>query len=67
MHNVFLRTFSRLRRDEKGVTLVEYGIAIVLAIVVGTGALVTLAGEIDTGMTCADTVMSTRDGTTPTC
>jgi Flp pilus assembly pilin Flp len=37
----------QVRRDERGVTLVEYGIAILLAIVVGTGALVGLAGEID--------------------
>lgn len=35
-----LRTF---RSDDEGVTLVEYGIALVLAVVVGTTALINLA------------------------
>ena len=49
---------SRFRRDEEGVTLVEYGVAIVLAIAVGTGALITLSGQINTNMTSATTAMT---------
>jgi pilus assembly protein Flp/PilA len=40
----FLKTFAR---DERGVTLVEYGIAIALAVAVGVTSLTVLAGEID--------------------
>jgi pilus assembly protein Flp/PilA len=43
--------FARFRKDEKGVTLVEYGIALVLAITVGAGALVTLGGGVSEQMT----------------
>lgn len=32
MRNSIVNVFARLRQDEKGVTLVEYGIALVLAI-----------------------------------
>ena len=38
--------FARFSRDEKGVTLVEYGIALILAITVGTGALTLLGGAV---------------------
>lgn len=33
------KTFARLIKDEKGVTLVEYAIALTLAVAVGTAAL----------------------------
>ena len=54
-----LRSF---RRDEEGVTLVEYGIAIVLAVLVGTGALITLAGSVEQKMFDADTAMNNTVG-----
>lgn len=55
---------SRFHRDEEGVTLVEYGIALVLAITLGTGALIALSdsvggimgtasGQMDTAVTTA--------------
>lgn len=47
----------RLRRDEEGVTLVEYGIAIALAVGLGTAALTTLGGEIGAAMGAAGTAM----------
>jgi pilus assembly protein Flp/PilA len=56
---MLLKTFARLRRDEKGVTLVEYGIALVLAVVVGTTALVGLANDIDGRMDGACNVLTT--------
>lgn len=49
--------FGDFRRDERGVTLVEYGIAIALAVVVGTGALSVLAGEINGATVAAGNAM----------
>lgn len=40
-------------RDEDGAALVEYGIALLVVILVGTGALVTLAGDTGTLFTGA--------------
>ncbi|AZV78019.1 Flp family type IVb pilin [Parasedimentitalea marina] len=51
------RFFERLRRDERGVTLVEYGIAIALAVALGTAALSTLGTEIGDAMTAAGNEM----------
>lgn len=36
--------FNTFRKSESGATLVEYGVALILAIIIGGGALVTLAG-----------------------
>lgn len=48
---------SLFHRDTRGVTLVEYGIAIALAVLLGSAALVTLGGEIGAGLTAAGTQM----------
>lgn len=40
--------FKIFRKDEDGATLAEYGIALIVGIVLGGGALVTLAGDIST-------------------
>lgn len=52
------KIFARFRKDEKGVTLVEYGIALTLAVAVGTGALAALGGAVDGEMDAACGVMS---------
>jgi len=39
--------FKRLRADEAGVTLVEYGIALILAVIVGATALTDLGNAVD--------------------
>jgi len=44
-------------RDERGVTLVEYGIAIALAVALGIGALEALSGNISDAMTAAGAEM----------
>ena len=44
-------------RDERGVTLVEYGIAIALAVAVGATALGLLGNEIDAALGAAGTAM----------
>ncbi|MCE6960724.1 hypothetical protein LAZ40_16990 [Cereibacter sphaeroides] len=57
----FLNTkWKSFSRDEEGVTLVEYGIAVVLAIVVGTGSLIALSGKINGQLTAADAAMVTK-------
>lgn len=57
MKTKLLETWVRFQTDERGVTLVEYGIAIALAVTLGTAALATLSGEIGAGMTAAGTAM----------
>jgi Flp pilus assembly pilin Flp len=57
MRNFVLKTMLRLRNDERGVTLVEYGIAIALAITLGAGALMALAGDIGGAMQAAGGAM----------
>lgn len=48
---------ARFSRDEKGATLVEYGIAVVLAVVVGTGGLIFMANQVDANMGSAQDAM----------
>jgi Flp pilus assembly pilin Flp len=55
----FLMTVAHFRRNDEGVTLVEYGIAITLAIVLGVGALSTLAGSVGSSMGVAGDSMIT--------
>ncbi|WP_281842650.1 Flp family type IVb pilin [Sinisalibacter aestuarii] len=57
MRNFVRKTMLRLRKDERGVTLVEYGIAIALAVSLGTGALLSLGGEIGGAMNAAGAQM----------
>ena len=54
-----LKFLSSFRRDEKGVTLVEYGIALVLAITVGGFALSSLGTATSGQMTTAKGLMGT--------
>ena len=53
MFNASKLFLSRFRRDEDGATLVEYGIALTLAILVGGTALTALAGNVSGSMTAA--------------
>lgn len=46
METKFSKLFARFKRDEKGVTLVEYGIALTLAITLGAAALSTLSTDV---------------------
>lgn len=47
--------FIRLRRDERGATLVEYGIALFIAIAVGGTLLTGLGGTTSTNFNDANT------------
>lgn len=45
--------FKTFRKSESGATLVEYGIALILAIIVGGTALITLAGGVNDNLSDA--------------
>ena len=57
MTEFFLKILVRLKSDEKGLTLVEYGIGIALAVGLGVGALTALGGDIGGAMGAAGTIM----------
>ncbi|WP_299565898.1 hypothetical protein [uncultured Sulfitobacter sp.] len=50
------RTFARLCSSEEGATLVEYGIALGIAVTVGAGALLTMGGNVNSTMGDANAV-----------
>ena len=51
--------FKNFRKSESGATLVEYGIALILAIIVGGTALITLAGGVNTNLSDACDITGT--------
>lgn len=51
---------SRFRRDEDGATLVEYGIALTLAILVGGTALTQLGKDVSASMGSASEALPTQ-------
>ena len=53
----FFRTFSHAWREESGATLVEYGVALIIAIVVGSVVLNNLAVGATEAMNEAETVL----------
>lgn len=57
MFDALLKTFIRFRHCNEGVTLVEYGVAVALAVSVGVGALTLLGGDITGAMGAAGNVM----------
>ncbi len=57
MKDQILSLMIRLRHCDEGATLVEYGIALGLAVTLGAGALVTLASDVGGTMTAAGAAM----------
>lgn len=55
--NKLLNIWVRFRHCDEGATLVEYGIALALAVTLGAGALVTLAGDVGGAMAAAGAAM----------
>lgn len=55
------RTTVRFGKDEKGVTLVEYGIALFLAVSVGAAGLMGLGGKVE------DKINAACDTLDPSC
>lgn len=52
--------FKNFRKSESGATLVEYGVALILAIIVGGTALSTLARETSSNMTETTSALNQR-------
>ena len=52
--------FQNFRNDESGATLIEYGVALLVAIIVGGTALVQLGGQ------TSDSMFTACDGLQPT-
>lgn len=57
MGNKLKAFVNRFRRDEEGVTLVEYGVALTIAVVIGTALLTGLAGDINSALGAAGGAM----------
>ncbi len=57
MKTFLKKTFSRLLKDEKGVTLVEYAIALIVAVGVGTAALSSLGDATEQRLDEAGTIL----------
>ena len=57
MFDSVLKVFKRLHKDEKGLTLVEYGVGAILAVTVGAIALTQLGAQINHELGSAEGVM----------
>lgn len=57
MRDVLLKKWIQFRHCDEGVTLVEYGIAIGLAVAVGTAALAALGVQINASLGVAGGLM----------
>lgn len=58
MRATLMKKLRSFRSDEEGVTLVEYGIALILAVTVGATTLGLLAGDVTGQMDAACGAMS---------
>ena len=56
MLNKIIAIWVRFKGNEEGVTLVEYGVAITVTLVVGTAALLALGGAVDGQIAAATAV-----------
>ena len=65
MKEFLKKTFARFAKDEEGVTLVEYGIALTLAVTVGTLALGTLGTNVSNEMDGASGILTDNDAAAP--
>ncbi|CAD0185907.1 hypothetical protein RUESEDTHA_02808 [Ruegeria sp. THAF57] len=60
MSNSIRKIFLKLREDERGATLVEYGVALLVAIIAGGGFLITLADNTNSNFSEANSTIQTR-------
>lgn len=61
-----LASLRRLKKDEEGVTVVEYGIALAVALGIGATIYTGLSGAVSGRMTAATTLMNGSGTTTTT-
>ena len=64
MRSTFKNLMGKFARSESGATLVEYGIAVVLAVIVGTGGLILMANQVNGNMETATGSMTPACTTT---
>ncbi len=57
MRDFLLKTYIRLRHNDEGITLVEYGIGLSIALGVGATVYSTLSGDISGALGAAGTAM----------
>lgn len=57
MRMFIINNLRRLKLNDKGVTLVEYGLALAVALGIGALTASTLSGDIDGAMNAAGTAM----------
>ena len=48
---------NRLRNDERGATIVEYGVALIIVGALATGVLATIAADVNASFTTAEGLM----------
>lgn len=58
MHSELMKKLRTFRTSDDGVTLVEYALALTLAITVGTATLTGLSGDVTTEMDAACNTLS---------
>ena len=58
MRSTLMKKLRSFRNDDEGVTLVEYGIGLTLAVVVGTFLLTNLGGNVKGEMQAACKILS---------
>ena len=58
MRNAVIKTWNRLLGNEEGLTLVEYGVGAILAVVIGVGSLTLLGNAINAQLDEASAVMT---------
>ncbi|MBC7143315.1 MAG: hypothetical protein H5U18_14360 [Rhodobacteraceae bacterium] len=61
MRATLMKKLRSFRHNDEGVTLVEYGVALVLAVTVGTGVLIAMAGDINAQMDAACNAMNSAN------
>ncbi|CAD0185906.1 hypothetical protein RUESEDTHA_02807 [Ruegeria sp. THAF57] len=60
MSNSIREIFLKLREDERGATLVEYGVALLVAIIAGGGFLINLADNTNSNFSEANSSITQR-------
>ena len=65
MRNAVIKTWNRLLGNEEGLTLVEYGVGAILAVVIGVGSLTLLGNAINAQLDEASAVMTNNGPAAP--
>lgn len=58
MKNTILKTMQRFVKDDSGASMVEYGVALLVIVTIGTAAMVTLGGAVAANLTTACAVFN---------